>query len=55
MKRVRVIRFGEPAEVVSLFDIPLREPAADEAQVKVAASPINPAEKVEGDHRSENE
>ena len=44
MKRARAIRFGEPAEVVSLFDIPLGEPRADQAQVKVAASPINPAD-----------
>lgn len=44
MKRARVVRFGEPAEVVSLFDLPLGEPKADEALVAVVASPVNPAD-----------
>jgi len=44
MKRARVVRFGEPAKVVSLFDLPLGEPKAGEAQVAVLASPINPAD-----------
>jgi len=44
MKRARVSRFGKPSEVIELVDIDLPAPGPGEARIKIAASPINPAD-----------
>ena len=37
-------KFGEPADVLSLRDMPLPEPAAGEVRVRMLASPVNPSD-----------
>jgi NADPH:quinone reductase-like Zn-dependent oxidoreductase len=44
MKRAQVSRFGKPSEVIELVDMDLPAPGPGEARIKVAASPINPAD-----------
>lgn len=44
MRSVRFSRFGEPAEVLSLVDVPQLEPGADQVRVRLQVRPINPYE-----------
>ena len=44
MKRAQVSRFGKPSEVIELVDMDLPAPGPGEARIKIAASPINPAD-----------
>lgn len=44
MKAVVFDRTGEPAEVLSVRDLPTPEPAADEVRVRMLLSPINPSD-----------
>jgi NADPH:quinone reductase-like Zn-dependent oxidoreductase len=44
MKAVVFDRFGEPAEVLQVRDVPLPEPGAGQVRVRMVASPINPSD-----------
>jgi NADPH:quinone reductase-like Zn-dependent oxidoreductase len=44
MKAVVFERFGEPAEVLRLQDVPMPEPGPGQVRVRMIASPINPSE-----------
>jgi NADPH:quinone reductase-like Zn-dependent oxidoreductase len=44
MKAVVFERFGEPAEVLRLQDVPVPEPGPGQVRVRMIASPINPSE-----------
>ena len=44
MRAVVFERFGEPADVLSVRDVPLSEPQAGEVRVRMIASPINPSD-----------
>src|SRR5258707_228300 len=37
-------RFGEPAEVLHVGELPRREPGRNEVRVRMLASPINPSD-----------
>ena len=44
MKAVVFERFGDPAEVLQLRDVPAPEPGPGQARVRMIASPINPSD-----------
>jgi len=44
MKAIVFDRFGEPAEVLQLRDVPRSEPGRGEVRVRMRASPINPSD-----------
>src|SRR5207302_6164666 len=44
MKAVVFDRFGEPAEVLQLRDVPLPEPGPGQVRVRMLASPVNPSD-----------
>ena len=44
MQAVRYEQFGEPAEVLSVQEIPVPEPGPGQVRVRVLASPINPSD-----------
>lgn len=44
MKAVLFDRFGEPAEVLRVRDIPMPEPGPGEVRVRMIASPVNPSD-----------
>lgn len=44
MKAIVFDRFGEPADVLSVRDVPVPEPKAGEVLVRMIASPINPSD-----------
>lgn len=44
MKAIVFERFGEPAEVLSVRDVPMPEPGPGQVRVKMIASPINPSD-----------
>lgn len=44
MKAIRFERFGEPADVLQVVDLPDPEPKAGEVRVRMLASPINPSD-----------
>jgi NADPH:quinone reductase-like Zn-dependent oxidoreductase len=43
-KAVIFERFGEPAEVLHVAEVPVRQPARNEVRVRMLASPINPSD-----------
>ncbi len=44
MKAVVFDRFGEPAEVLRVADVPVPEPGPGEVRVRMIASPVNPSD-----------
>jgi NADPH2:quinone reductase len=44
MKAVRFAHYGEPAEVLTVQDLPLPEPGEGEVRVRILASPVNPSD-----------
>src|SRR5262245_60512957 len=44
MKAIVFDRFGEPAEVLQVRDLPVPEPGPGEVRVRMLASPINPSD-----------
>lgn len=44
MQSLRFDRFGEPAEVLSLVDVPSPEPQAGQVLIRMLARPINPSD-----------
>lgn len=44
MKAVVFDRFGEPADVLSIRDVPTPEPGPGEVRVRMIASPVNPSD-----------
>jgi len=44
MKAVVFDRFGEPAEVLQVRDVPLPEPGPGQVRVRMLASPVNPSD-----------
>jgi NADPH:quinone reductase-like Zn-dependent oxidoreductase len=44
MRAVVFDRFGEPAEVLTVRDVPRPEPAAGQVRVRMRASPVNPSD-----------
>jgi NADPH:quinone reductase-like Zn-dependent oxidoreductase len=44
MKAIVFDRFGEPAEVLQVRDVPVPEPGPGEVRVRMIASPINPSD-----------
>jgi NADPH:quinone reductase len=44
MKAAVFDRFGDPAEVLTVRDVPVPEPGAGEVRVRMLASPINPSD-----------
>ena len=44
MKAIVFDRFGDPAEVLQLRDIPIPEPGSGEVRVRMICSPINPSD-----------
>jgi NADPH:quinone reductase-like Zn-dependent oxidoreductase len=44
MKAIRFERFGDPAEVLELKDVPVPEPGRGQLRVRMIASPINPSD-----------
>jgi NADPH:quinone reductase-like Zn-dependent oxidoreductase len=44
MKAIVFDRFGEPAEVLQLRDVPVPEPGRGEVRVRMLASPVNPSD-----------
>jgi NADPH2:quinone reductase len=44
MKAVLFDQFGDPADVLHVRDVPLREPGPGEVRVRMLASPINPSD-----------
>jgi NADPH:quinone reductase len=44
MKALVFERFGEPAEVLQLKDLPIPEPGPGEVRVRMIASPVNPSD-----------
>src|SRR5271168_1638866 len=44
MKAVVFERFGEPAEVLHVRDVPTPEPGPGQVRVRMIASPINPSD-----------
>src|SRR5260370_3652757 len=44
MKAVRFHRFGAPAAVLELEDVPIPEPGPGQVRVRMIASPINPSD-----------
>jgi NADPH:quinone reductase-like Zn-dependent oxidoreductase len=44
MKAIVFDRFGDPAEVLHLRDVPLPEPGAGQVRVRMRASPVNPSD-----------
>ena len=44
MRAVRFERFGEPAEVLHIEDMPMPEPGTGQARVRMQARPINPSD-----------
>ena len=44
MRAIVYERFGEPADVLSVRDVPVAEPGPGEVRVRMIASPINPSD-----------
>ncbi len=44
MKAIVFERFGEPADVLRLTDVPTPEPGPGEVRVRMIASPVNPSD-----------
>ncbi|MDR3633864.1 MAG: zinc-dependent alcohol dehydrogenase family protein [Isosphaeraceae bacterium] len=44
MKAVVFDRFGEPAEVLRILDVPIPEPGPGQVRVRMIASPVNPSD-----------
>jgi NADPH:quinone reductase-like Zn-dependent oxidoreductase len=44
MKALVFERFGEPADVLRLQDVPAPEPGPGQVRVRMIASPVNPSE-----------
>src|SRR5262249_35635609 len=44
MKAIVFDRFGDPAEVLQVRDVPLSEPGAGQVRVRMRASPVNPSD-----------
>jgi NADPH:quinone reductase-like Zn-dependent oxidoreductase len=44
MKAVVFERFGDPAEVLQVREVPVPEPAAGQVRVRMLASPVNPSD-----------
>jgi NADPH:quinone reductase-like Zn-dependent oxidoreductase len=44
MRSIVFEKFGEPADVLSLRDVPIPEPAAGEVRVHMLAAPVNPSD-----------
>src|SRR5438445_11794441 len=44
MQAVVFDRFGDPAEVLALRDLPAAEPGRGEVRVRMRASPVNPSD-----------
>lgn len=44
MKAIVFERFGEPAEVLHMSDVPLPEPGPNQVRVRMIASPVNPSD-----------
>src|SRR5207237_90579 len=44
MKAVVFDRFGDPADVLHVADVPMPEPGRGEVRVRMLASPINPSD-----------
>ncbi|MBL8798787.1 MAG: zinc-dependent alcohol dehydrogenase family protein [Planctomycetia bacterium] len=44
MKAVVFDRFGDPAEVLQVRDVPVPQPAAGQVRVRMLASPVNPSD-----------
>ncbi len=44
MKAILFDRFGEPAEVLRVGEVPLPEPGPGEVRVRMIASPVNPSD-----------
>jgi NADPH:quinone reductase-like Zn-dependent oxidoreductase len=44
MRAIRFAAFGEPAEVLSLEELPMPQPGPDQALVRMRARPINPSD-----------
>src|SRR5687767_2505817 len=47
MRAVVFERFGEPAEVLQVRDVPVPEPGRGEVRVRMLASPVNPSDLLE--------
>src|ERR1700730_18024361 len=44
MKAIQFTRYGEPAQVLTVQDLPLPEPGEGEVRVRILASPVNPSD-----------
>src|SRR3954451_18354861 len=44
MKSIMFDQFGEPADVLSVRDVPMPEPGPGEVRVRMIASPVNPSD-----------
>ena len=44
MKAILFDRFGEPAEVLQVREVPMPQPGRGEVRVRMLASPINPSD-----------
>ncbi|GHO86991.1 alcohol dehydrogenase catalytic domain-containing protein [Dictyobacter formicarum] len=44
MKAIQFTHYGEPAQVLTVQDLPLPEPGEGEVRVRILASPINPSD-----------
>ena len=44
MQAIIFQRFGNPAEVLTLEDVPVPEPQRDQVRVRMLSSPINPSD-----------
>ncbi len=44
MRAIQFDRYGEPAQVLTLREVPQPEPGDEEVRVRILASPINPSD-----------
>src|ERR1700756_75392 len=44
MKSIRFRQYGDPADVLAVEEMPVPEPARDEARVRMLAAPVNPSD-----------
>jgi len=44
MKAIQFAHYGEPAQVLTVQDLPLPEPGEGEVRVRILASPVNPSD-----------
>ena len=44
MKSIMFDQFGEPAEVLSVREVPMPEPGPGQVRVRMIASPVNPSD-----------